>query len=212
MLQGCALKTERVRRQLRERDHSCRLLLTMRVLFRYLIVKLNIFLGKLFRTLDHREEMLESEYLRIDEMTMPCDNSSWLLLSSWLVWMTFSACLVFQYWSYWISVWRLVSFESPLISLFGEDFNVSRIVVWHCMNLIDRRTRLIPYFDLLIIRLPKVALMGSSSHCPIYSETMLSRLSIIQVLLILAIVRYQESLDNRSKGKGGVFLEDKAGH
>ena len=74
------------------------------------------------------------------------------------------------------------------MSLLGEDFNVFRIVVWHCMNLIDGRIRLIPYFDLLIIRLLKVALMGSSSHCLIYFETMLSRLSIIQVLLIIIII------------------------
>ena len=50
------------------------------------------------------------------------------------------------------------------MSLLGEDFNVFRIVVWHCMNLIDGRIRLIPYFDLLIIRLLKLLLDNNNNN------------------------------------------------
>ena len=85
------------------------------------------------------------------------------------------------------------------MSLLGEDFNLFRMFVWHCINLIEGSTRLIPYLDLLIIKLLKVALMGSSSHCLIYLETILSRFSMIQVLLISAMVRFQEIFDNRRR-------------
>ena len=80
------------------------------------------------------------------------------------------------------------------MSLLGEDFSLFQMFVWHCINLIEGSTRLIPYMDLLIIKLLKVALMGSSSHCLIYFETMLSRFSMIQVLFISAMVRFKTSL------------------
>ena len=83
------------------------------------------------------------------------------------------------------------------MSLLGEDFILFRMLVWHCINLIEGSTRLIPYLNLLIIKLLKVVLMGSSSHCLVFFETMLSRFSMIQVLLISAIVRFQEIFDNR---------------
>ena len=51
-------------------------------------------------------------------------------------------------------------FQKCVMSLLGEDFSLFRMFVWHCMNLIKGSTRLIPYFNLLVIRLLKVALMG----------------------------------------------------
>ena len=85
------------------------------------------------------------------------------------------------------------------MSLLGEDFNLFRMFVWHCINLIEGSIQLIPYLDLLIIRLLKVALMRSSSRCLIYFETMLSMFSMIQVLRISAMVRFQEIFDNRRR-------------
>ena len=65
------------------------------------------------------------------------------------------------------------------MSLFGEDFNLFRIFISHCINLLEESTRLIFFVDLLITRPLKVALILSSSHYLIYFETMLSGLSII---------------------------------
>ena len=66
-----------------------------RVLFKNLTVELNIFLGRLCGALDHIEVVLENEYFKIDEITKPCESSSWLILSSCFVWMAFTACLLF---------------------------------------------------------------------------------------------------------------------
>ena len=81
------------------------------------------------------------------------------------------------------------------MSLLGEDFSLFRMFVWHCINFIEGSTKLIPYLDLLIIKLLKVAL-ESSRHCLIYFETMLSTFLMIQVSLISALVRFQEIFDN----------------
>ena len=53
---------------------------------------------------------------------------------------------------------------SSLMSSLGEDFNELCITVWHSINFVDGRTRLIPYRDLFKIRELIVALMGSSSY------------------------------------------------
>ena len=55
--------------------------------------------------------------------------------------------------------------------LLGIDVSLFKIFAWHCINLIEVSTGLILYLDLLIIELPKVALLGSSRHCLIYFET-----------------------------------------
>ena len=46
------------------------------------------------------------------------------------------------------------------MSKLGEDFDELRITVWHSINLVDGRTRLIPYRDLFKIRELIVALIG----------------------------------------------------
>ena len=75
----------------------------------------------------------------------------------------------------------LVSFQRLTISWLVDDFKAFLIVAWHCTNFVEGRTRLIPYLDLFIIKLLRVALMGSSSHRLMYLETMPSRFSTIQV-------------------------------
>jgi len=154
-------------------------------------------LGKLCWTLGHIELLLESEYFRLDEITKPFENNSWLILSLCYIWVAFSACLPFLYWSYWILVWWLGSSQRWVISLLGEYFKLFQMLFWHCMNLIEGSTRLMPYFDLLIICLLNNALMENSNHCLIYFETMLSRFSMIQVLIISAMGRFQEIFTSR---------------
>ena len=83
--------------------------------------------------------------------------------------------------------------------MLGEDFNLFRVFVWHCMNFIEGSAMLLPCFDLLIIRLLKVALMGSSSHCLIHFKAMLSRFSMIQVFPISVMVRFQEIFESRRR-------------
>ena len=60
--------------------------------------------------------------------------------------------------------WFHNSAQTALMSKLGEDFNELRITVWHSINFVDGRTRLIPCRDLFKIRELIVALMGSSSH------------------------------------------------
>ena len=49
----------------------------------------------------------------------------------------------------------------------GEDFNELRITVWHSINFVDGKTRLIPYRDLFKIRELIVALMGYGQFEPL---------------------------------------------
>jgi len=140
-----------------ERNQLWGFFLVARVLFRYLTVKLNISLGKLCWTLENLKLVLKSEYFRIDETTKPFDNNSSFILSSCFVWMAFSAYLLFLYCFF------------PEMSDIAVRWRLQFLpnVFWHCMNLIKVSTRLVPYFDLLIIELLKVALIESSSYCPI---------------------------------------------
>ena len=72
-----------------------RFFLVVGVLLKYLTIKSNMFLGRLWRTLDHIEVVLDSEYFKKNEIAKPYESSSSLTLSSCFVWMAFSAFLLF---------------------------------------------------------------------------------------------------------------------
>ena len=72
--------------------------------------------------LDQRELVLGNENLKIDDNTKSCEVNSSLILFSCFDCMPFSASFVFRNWSYWIFVWWLASFQTLLMSMFGENF------------------------------------------------------------------------------------------
>ena len=84
------------------------------------------------------------------------------------------------------------------MSKLGEDFNELRITVWHSINYVDGRKRLIPYRDLFKIRELIVHLWAVRTT---FSQpvTMLSKLSITQILLRSEIVKCQDSLDRTNR-------------
>lgn len=112
----------------------------------------------------------------------PWDFKSWLILSSWSFRITVSTCFLFSYWSFLTLVCWLVSLHRCLISWLGDDL------------LSEGSMRFIPYFVLLRTKLLNFEVIGSSGQCLTYLDTTLSRFSISQVLLRLAIVKFQERL------------------
>ena len=85
-----------------DRDHLKRFFLVARVLLRYLMVKLKMFLGTFLWTFDHRLRVLLLAWRRMEERIKPCDFSSWWIRSSLSFCIAFKTCFVFRNWSYWM--------------------------------------------------------------------------------------------------------------
>ena len=58
--------------------------------------------------------------------------------------------------------------QRVLISELGDDLRTFPTTTWHCINLVDGRIRLIPYFDFNRMRELKVVLIGNLSHQRMY--------------------------------------------
>ena len=145
------------------------------MLFRYFIMKLKMFLGIFCCTVDQRPRTLKLESLRIEDIMKPCDVNSWLMQSSWSFRIAVRTCLVFLYWSYWMLVPLLVAVHNKLTSRLGEDLRAFLMTVWQLINFVKGIIKLIPHFEFSRMRVLKVELIGSSSHCLAYLVTVLSR-------------------------------------
>ena len=79
--------------------------------------------------------------------------------------------------------------QRRLMSELGDDLRAFLTTTWHCINFVDGKIRLIPYFDFDKAREIRVALIGNSSHWRIYLDVRLSMFSTTHVFPRSAILK-----------------------